>query len=158
MKVGHLDPLNPEQMIYPFASKMEDLNVVFVPDYDPKSPGYETCCDGLYLDTTTLSERDVVEEALAAKVMPLSRGWAPLRMEKKTFPGCTKELPYPRFDLVRPADRSDEALVAELEREAHYYLGSYSPKEVEAAKARLCHEGRINRSFHGMGISVKART
>lgn len=112
---------------------------------------------GFYLATTTLSGRDVVEEALAAKVMPLSRGWAPLRMEKKTFPGCMKELPYPRFDLVQPTDRSDEALIAELEHEAHYYLGSYSPKEVEAAKATLCHEGRINHPFHEMGISIDPR-
>lgn len=46
VKVGHPNPLNSEQVIYPFASKMEDLNVIFVLDYDPKSPGYEACCDG----------------------------------------------------------------------------------------------------------------
>lgn len=118
VKVGHPDPQISDQMIYPFSSKVEDLNVVFVPDYDAKSDGYEACCDAFYLATTTLSGRDVVEEALAAKVLPLSHGWAPLRMERKAFVGCTKELPYPRFDLTRPSDRSDEALVADLEREA----------------------------------------
>lgn len=110
VKVGRPDPLSPESTIYPFACGVEDLDVTYAPDYDGKPAAFKACCDAFYLATTTLSGRDVIEEALAVGILPLSRGWAPLRMESKVFPSCQKELPYPRFDLVRPEDRNDESL------------------------------------------------
>lgn len=158
VKIGLPDPLTPEKAIYPFACKVEDMKVVFVPDYDSKLVGFESCRDAFCLAMTMMSGQDVVEEALAANVMPLARGWVPLRMESKAFLGLDKEIPYPRFDLQRPKDRSDEILVAELEREAKNYLGPLSEKELEAAKLIPCHEGRINCPFDEMGICMEPQS
>jgi len=157
VKVERPDPLSPDTAIYPFACQVEELKVIHIPSFDSKSAGFEACCDSFYLAMITLSGRDVVEEALAAGIMPLQRGWAPLRIERQVFPGCERELPYPRFGLKRTEGRSDEILLAELEREAENYLGPYTEKELESAKLILCHEGRINRPFFEMGITVEAR-
>lgn len=90
VKVGRPDPLNPETTIYPFAWDVEELKVTHVPDYDSKPETFKSCCRAFYLATMTLSCRDVFEEALTANIWPLSRGWAPNRMEKRTFPAAKK--------------------------------------------------------------------
>lgn len=110
LKVGRPDPLSPDTTIYPFAYKVEDLAVTHIPDYDAKSAGFKACCESFYLAMTILSGQDVVEEALVAVILPLQREWAPLRMERKVFPRCQKELPYPRFDLKRSESRSNKFL------------------------------------------------
>lgn len=68
--VGCPDPLSPDTTIYPFACKVEDLNITHISDYDAQSAGFKACCDAFYLATTTISGRDVVDEALAAEVFP----------------------------------------------------------------------------------------
>lgn len=61
-------------MIYPFACKVEDLNLTHVPGYDAKQKSFHKYCQAFYQASITLSGRDVVEEALPAGVWPLSWG------------------------------------------------------------------------------------
>lgn len=91
---------------------------------------------------------------MAAGVCPLASGWTPKRIEKRLFPSCSVELPYPRFKLEREVDRSDEVIVDEIEQQACNLLGPYTEKEHEAARAILCDEGRVNRPlFDEMSLS-----
>ena len=65
--------------------------------------------------------RDVVEEFLAAKIWPLSAGWAPLRFERKRFAGLEYDMTSPVFGLRKPEGSSDEVIVAELSERLRRY-------------------------------------
>ena len=73
--------------------------------------------------------RNIVEECLAAKVWPISTGWAPQRLECKQFFGLEYEVLSPVFGLRKAEGKSDEVIVSELEREASEILGPWNKKE-----------------------------
>ena len=101
--------------------------------------------------------RDVVEEFSAAKVWPLSAGWAPRGFDRKRFAGMEYDLVASVFGLQRPEDLSDEVIVAELEREASDILGPWNKKEypflIEVGKRNL----HLNRCLAEVGVEYDLR-
>jgi hypothetical protein len=59
----------------------------------------------------------------------------------------------PIFNVKRPADKTDEEVVAEVERKVLQMIGNFNHKEWECAQRILKHQGRVNRVFDEMGVT-----
>jgi hypothetical protein len=59
----------------------------------------------------------------------------------------------PIFNVKRPADKTDEEVVAEVERKVVQMIGNFTHKEWECAQRILKHQGRVNRVFDEMGVT-----
>ena len=53
---------------------------------------FKPCLEAFMTACQICGGRDVVEEFLAAKIWPLSAGWAPLRFERKRFAGLEYDM------------------------------------------------------------------
>jgi hypothetical protein len=63
----------------------------------------------------------------------------------------------PIFNVKRPADKTDEEVVAEVERKVVQMIGNFTHKEWECAQRILKHQGRVNRVFYEMGVTYSPR-
>jgi hypothetical protein len=63
----------------------------------------------------------------------------------------------PIFNVKRPADKSDEEVVAEAERRVVQIIGNLTHKEWECAQRILKHQGWVNRVFDEMGVTYSPR-
>jgi hypothetical protein len=141
---------------YPLHCQITDLNFVTQPGFNDDS-AFKKCNEAFHLAVLALSGRDVVEEFVAAKIWPLQSDWRAESFEYVKFDCHGSKLPCPRLKLERPKDKSDESIVAEVEREACDIIGPYHEKEYESAVAIVKHDGRINRVLHMMGVKVEPR-
>jgi hypothetical protein len=73
------------------------------------------------------------------------------------FPGLDHQVLSPVFNVKRPEGRTDEEIVAEVERKVIQMIGNYTHKEWDCAKKILKHAGRVNRVFDEMKISYQPR-
>jgi hypothetical protein len=62
------------------------------------------------------------------------------------------------FNVKRPADKTDEEVVAEVERKVVQMIGDFTHKEWECAQRILKHKGRVNRVFDEMGVTYSPRS
>lgn len=67
------------------------------------------------------------------------------------------EITCPVFGLRNPQQKSNETIVAELEREALNILGPWNIREYDFFVAVCCHQGCINRCLHEMGVAYETR-
>lgn len=67
------------------------------------------------------------------------------------------EIVCPTFGLRKPAGKSDEIIVAELEQDAMELLGPWNKKEYDSFTTVCCHEVRINRCLREMGVNYGLR-
>jgi hypothetical protein len=63
----------------------------------------------------------------------------------------------PIFNVKRPADKTDEEVVAEVERKVVQMIGNFTHKEWECAQRILKHQGRVIRVFDEMGVTYSPR-
>jgi hypothetical protein len=63
----------------------------------------------------------------------------------------------PIFNVKRPADKTDEEVVAEVERKVVQMIGNFTHKEWECTQRILKHQGRVNRVFDEMGVTYSPR-
>jgi hypothetical protein len=63
----------------------------------------------------------------------------------------------PIFNVKRPADKTDEEVVAEVEKRVVQVIGNFTHKEWECAQSNLKHQGRVNRVFDEMGVTYSPR-
>jgi hypothetical protein len=63
----------------------------------------------------------------------------------------------PIFNVKRPADMSDDEIVAEVEKKVVQMIGNFTHKEWECAQRILKHQGRVNRVFDEMGVTYSPR-
>jgi hypothetical protein len=73
------------------------------------------------------------------------------------LPGLDDNVRSPIFNVKRPADMSDEEIVAEVERKVVQMIGNFTHKEWECAQRILKHQGRVNRVFDEMGVTYSLR-
>jgi hypothetical protein len=59
----------------------------------------------------------------------------------------------PIFNVKRPADKTDEEVVAEVERRVVQMIGNFTQKEWECAQRILKHQGRVNRVFDEISVT-----
>jgi hypothetical protein len=63
----------------------------------------------------------------------------------------------PIFNVKRPADKTDEEVLAEVERRVVQMIGNFTHKEWECAQRIFKHQGRVNRVFDEMGVTYSPR-
>jgi hypothetical protein len=63
----------------------------------------------------------------------------------------------PIFNVKRPADKTDEEVVAEVERKVVQMIGNFTHREWECAQRILKHQGQVNRVFDEMGVTYSPR-
>jgi hypothetical protein len=73
------------------------------------------------------------------------------------LPGLVDNVRSPIFNVKRPADKSDDEIVAEVEKKVVQMIGNFTHKEWECAQRILKHQGRVNRVFYEMGVTYSAR-
>jgi hypothetical protein len=67
--------------------------------------------------------------------------------------GLDHEVRSPKFNAKRPEGKTDEEIVAEVEKNVVQMIGNYTHREWECAQKILKHQGRVNRVFNEMNIS-----
>jgi hypothetical protein len=73
------------------------------------------------------------------------------------LPGLDHDVRSPIFNVKRPADKTDEEVVAEVEKRVVQMIGNFTHKEWECAQRILKHQGRVNRVFDEMGVTYSPR-
>jgi hypothetical protein len=63
----------------------------------------------------------------------------------------------PIFNVKRPTDKSDDEIVAEVEKKVVQMIGNFTHKEWECAQRILKHQGCVNRVFDEMGVTYSPR-
>jgi hypothetical protein len=63
----------------------------------------------------------------------------------------------PKFNVKRPEGKTDEEIVADVERKVVQMIGNYTHKEWECAQKILKHQGQVNRVFDKMGVTYSPR-
>jgi hypothetical protein len=156
-KIGFSDPEGSNEEKYLLASDIDEFDHTYQPAYNKRAPGFKPCLEAFMVACHICSGRDVVEEFLAAKVYPLSAGWAPRGFERKQFAGLDYDELSPVFGLQRLEGISDEIIVAGLEREASEILGPWNKKEY-ASLVEICGKNhRLNRCLAEMGVAYDLR-
>jgi hypothetical protein len=62
---------------HPFSSLIEALTAVSTADYNHRAVGTRSCENAFHLASTIFGGRDIIEEFVAARIWPISYGWAP---------------------------------------------------------------------------------
>jgi hypothetical protein len=73
------------------------------------------------------------------------------------LPGLDDVVRSPKFKAKRPEGKTDQEIVAEVERKVVQMIGSYTHKEWECAQKILKHQGRVNHVFDEMNVSYFPR-
>jgi hypothetical protein len=73
------------------------------------------------------------------------------------LPGLEQNVRSPIFNVKRPADKTDDEVVAEVEKKVVQMIGNFTHKEWECAQRILKHQGRVNRVFDEMGVTYSPR-
>jgi hypothetical protein len=94
-----------------------------------------------------ITTRDALEEFMAADIWHCKPQWGSWAFREKKLPGLDFETRSPKFNIKRPEGKTDEEILAEVERKVIQMIGNYTHKEWECAQKILKHEGRINRNW-----------
>jgi hypothetical protein len=73
------------------------------------------------------------------------------------LPGLDQDVRSPIFNVKRPTEKTDEEVIAEVERKVVQMIGNFTHKEWECAQRILKHQGRVNRVFDEMGVTYSPR-
>jgi hypothetical protein len=73
------------------------------------------------------------------------------------LPGLDQNVRSPIFNVKRPADKTDDEVVAQVEKKVVQMIGNFTNKEWECAQRILKHRGRVNRVFDEMGVTNSPR-
>jgi hypothetical protein len=76
------------------------------------------------------------------------------------LPGLDYEVRSPKFNVKRPDGKTDEEIIAEVEKKVAQMIGNYTHKECKewkCAQKILKHQGRVNRVFDEMKVLYPPR-
>jgi hypothetical protein len=71
---GYSGPAHP--LSYPIAP----LTAVNTAEFNHQAVGIRNCESAFHLASTILGGRDIIEEFVAARIWPISSGWAPIKI------------------------------------------------------------------------------
>jgi hypothetical protein len=83
----------------PFRTPIEALIAVSTASYNHRAIGIRNCESMFHLASTIVGGCDLIEEFVAAKIWPISHGWAPTEIVSFNVNWATQEVPFPRFGL-----------------------------------------------------------
>jgi hypothetical protein len=132
---------------HPLSSPIEALTVVNTAAFNHRAAGIRSCKNAFHLASTILGGRDIIEEFVAARIWPISYGWAPTEIVNFNVNWATQEVPFPKFGIQLRDDQSTNDFMLEVERRVNLMVGEYTMNEYKAYKALVKHKRRINRVF-----------
>jgi hypothetical protein len=128
----------------PDSSPMEALNAVCTADYNNRAVGIRSCENAFHLASTILGGRDIIEAFVAARIWPISYGWAPTEIVNFNVNWAVQEVPFPKFGIQLRDDQSADDFMLEIERRVNLMIGEYTMNEYKAYKNLVKHKKRIN--------------
>jgi uncharacterized protein YktA (UPF0223 family) len=154
---------------FPLSSPIEELTATCTSPYNHYVVGFRNYESAFHLAGTILGSRDIIEEFVAAKIWPISYGWAPNEILTFNVNWAAQVVPFPRFGIQLPEDQSADDFMDEVEKKVNAMIGESTMHEYKAFKNLVKHKKMINRvfsevcgdkSFHSCcpGINKKAPT
>jgi hypothetical protein len=123
------------------------LAAVNVGRYNQRAVGIRNCENAFYLASTILGGRDIIEEFVAARVWPISKGWSPTELVHHTVNWADQKVPFPKFGIKLRDGQSAEDFMDEVEKRVNMMVGEYTMNEYKAYKNLVKHRKKINRVF-----------
>jgi hypothetical protein len=116
-------------------------------EFNHRAVGIRSCESAFHLASTILGGRDIIEEFVAARIWPISCGWAPTEIVCFNVNWAAQEVPFPKFGIKLREGHSADAFMVEIEKRVNLMIGEYTMNEYKAYKALVKHKKRINRVF-----------
>jgi hypothetical protein len=132
---------------HPLSSPIEALTVVNTAEFNHRTVGIRSCENAFHLASTILGGRDIVEEFVAARIWPISYGWAPNEIMHFNVNWASQEVPFPKFGITLREGQSADAFMLDVEKRVNLMIGEYTMNEYKAYKALVKHKRKINRVF-----------
>jgi hypothetical protein len=150
------DAKREEVTTYDLASRMVDLDV------DPsleltKTSRSSSSTSAFFQASHVITTRDALEEFVAADIWPCQPRWGSWAFKSQMLPGLDHEVRSPKFNVKRPDGKTDEEIVAEVEKKVVQMTGNYTHKEWVCAQKILKHQGRVNQVFDEVNVSYLPR-
>jgi hypothetical protein len=136
-----------EGSAHPLSTPIEALTAVCTAPYNHRADGIRNCENAFHLASTILGGRDIIEEFTAARIWPISYGWAPTEIVNFNVNWAAQEVPFPRFGLQLRDVQSADDFMLEIERRVNLMIGEYTMNEYKAYKNLVKNKKRINRVF-----------
>jgi hypothetical protein len=135
---------------------MVDLEVELSPELT-KASRSSASTSVFYQETHVITTQEALEEFVATVIWSCQPRWGSWAFKVQWLPGLDQDVRSPIFNVKRPADKTDEEVVAEVERKVVQMIGSFTHKEWECAQRILKHQGQVNRVFDEMGVTYSPR-
>jgi hypothetical protein len=140
---------------YDLASRMVDLDVELLPELT-KASRTSASTSAFYQATHVITTRGALEEFVAAEIWPCQPRWGSWAFKVQRLPGLDDMVRSPKFNVKRIDGKTDEEIVAEVERKVVQMIRNYTNKEWECAQ-KIQHQGWVNRVFDEMNVSYFPR-
>jgi hypothetical protein len=114
------------------SSPIEALTAVCIASYNHRAAGIRNCENVFHLTSTILGGRDIIEEFTAARIWPISYGWAPTKIVNFNVNWAAQEVPFPKFGLQLRDGQSANDFMIEIERRVNLMIGEYTMNEYKA--------------------------
>jgi hypothetical protein len=135
---------------------MVDLEVELSPELK-KASRSSASTGAFYQATCVITMRNALEEFVAADIWPCQPRWGSWAFKVQWLHGLDQNVRSPIFNIKQPADKTDDEVVAEVEKNVVQMIGNFTHKEWECAQRILKHQGRVNRVFDEMGVTYSPR-
>jgi hypothetical protein len=132
---------------HPLSCPIEALTVVNTAEFNHWAVGIISCENAFHLASTILRGRDIVEEFVAARIWPISYGWAPNEIVHFNVNWASQEVPFPKFGIKLREAQGADAFMLEVEKKLTLMIAEYTMNEYKAYKALVKHKRKINRVF-----------
>jgi hypothetical protein len=132
---------------HPLSSPIEALTDVSIVAYNHRAAGIRSCENAFHLASTILGGRDIIEEFFAARIWPISYGWAPTEIVNFNVNWAAQEVPFPKFGIQLRSGQNANDFMLEVERRVNLMIGEYTMNEYKAYKSLVKHKRRINCVF-----------
>jgi hypothetical protein len=132
---------------HPLSSPVEALTALSTVEYSHRAAGIRSCVNAFHLASIILGGRDIIEEFVAARIWPISHGWAPTQIGNFNVNWAAQEVPFPKFGIQLRDSQSADDFMLEIERRVNLMVGEYTMNEYKAYNALVKHKRRINRVF-----------
>jgi hypothetical protein len=100
-----------------------------------------------------ITTRDALKEFVVADIWPCQPRWGSWAFKTQKLPGLDYEVRSPKFNVKCPDGKTDEEIVAEVEKKVVQMIGNYTHREWECDKKIFKHQGRVNRVFDEMKVT-----
>jgi hypothetical protein len=117
---------------HPLSSPIGALTIVNTAEYNHRAVGIRSCENAFHLASTILGVRDIVEEFVAARIWPISYGWAPNKIVHFNVNWASQEVPIPKFGVKLREGQSADAFMLEVEKRVTLMRGEYTMNDYKS--------------------------